>query len=571
MIPWEEHTYVGTTDTDYDGPLDDPTCTDDEAAYLLDALNGVTTVKATSADIVGSWAGLRPLLSSARHARSADLSRRHGVHVAPSGVVTVTGGKLTTYRRMAADAVDAAVRVLDHHVPRSATKHLRLLGSDGVDRDTAERDHLIGRFGAEAAAIQALVDADPALGEPLVPGLEYLRAEAVYAARHEMAHTLDDVLSRRTRARVLARDASIDAASAVADLIAPELGWSADERAREVCDYRQAAARGTRVTRPRALAVALSVLTAVTVITTAMVAPGSARAKKPAPTTTRPRPDHHDLGAAPRVRHQRRVGRLRQRLRVRHPHRARSTGGDRRRTPSPLALIRRPASVARRAHRRARREPGRSGLRRHSLPPLARLHGCPQVVQDRFDVVSWDPRGTGSSRPIDCVDDAYLDLGAVTAPVPDTRGDARRVSHAYNARFAAGCAERIGTYAGQVGTRNIARDLEAIRIALGEPKLNYLGFSYGTVVGATYAQMFPTTIRTHGARRSARLLAAARSTTRTRRPQAFMKALDAFLDWCEQTRRARSRPPGAPRDVLQPADRPRRRSSRCRPVHRATA
>ena len=74
MIPWEEHTYVGTTDTDYDGPLDDPRCTDDDVAYLLDALNGVTTVKATSADIVGSWAGLRPLLAAARHARSADLS-----------------------------------------------------------------------------------------------------------------------------------------------------------------------------------------------------------------------------------------------------------------------------------------------------------------------------------------------------------------------------------------------------------------------------------------------------------------------------------------------------------------
>ena len=136
VIPWAEHTYVGTTDTDYDGPLDEPTCTDDEAAYLLDALNGVTTVKATSADIVGSWAGLRPLLSTARHARSVDLSRRHGVHVAPSGVVTVTGGKLTTYRRMAADAVDVVVRMLDHHVPHSATKHVRLLGSDGVDRDT---------------------------------------------------------------------------------------------------------------------------------------------------------------------------------------------------------------------------------------------------------------------------------------------------------------------------------------------------------------------------------------------------------------------------------------------------
>ncbi len=242
VIPWEEHTYVGTTDTDYHGPLDDPRCTGADADYLLDALNGVTTVDATSADIVGSWAGLRPLLAAGRHTRSADLSRRHAVHVAPSGVVTVTGGKLTTYRRMAADAVDAAARVLENHTPGSATKHLTLFGSDGVDPHLAERDHLVGRFGSEAAVVQRLVDADPALGEPLVAGLPYLRAEAVYAARHEMARTLDDVLSRRTRARVLAREASIDAAPAVADLIASELDWSDDEREREVCEYRHAVA-----------------------------------------------------------------------------------------------------------------------------------------------------------------------------------------------------------------------------------------------------------------------------------------------------------------------------------------
>ena len=242
VIPWAEHTYVGTTDTDYDGPLDDPRCTDRDAAYLLDALNGVTTVNATSADIVGSWAGLRPLLADTRHTRSADLSRRHAVRTAPSGVVTVTGGKLTTYRRMAADAVDAAVSVLGTDSPRSATKHLGLLGGDGIDRDTAAHDHLIGRYGTEAGEVRALIDADPALGEPLVAGVPYVRAEAVYAARHEMARTLDDVLSRRTRARVLARDASVDAAPGVAALIAPELGWSDEDREREVCSYRQAIA-----------------------------------------------------------------------------------------------------------------------------------------------------------------------------------------------------------------------------------------------------------------------------------------------------------------------------------------
>lgn len=258
VIPWDGHTYVGTTDTEYDGSLDDPQCTETDGAYLLDALNGVTNVGAEPADIVGSWAGLRPLLATARHARTADLSRRHAVRVAPSGVVTVTGGKLTTYRRMAADAVDAAIGVLGdsgfpfghgagsrsepRDRPKSATRHLRLFGGDGIEPGAAEVDHLTGRYGTESAAVRGLVDADPTLGEPLVPGLAYLRAEAVYAVRHEMALTLDDVLARRTRARVLARSASADAAPAVAALLAPELGWSDSEREREVCAYTQSVA-----------------------------------------------------------------------------------------------------------------------------------------------------------------------------------------------------------------------------------------------------------------------------------------------------------------------------------------
>ncbi len=246
VIPWEGHTYLGTTDTDYTGSLDDPRCTLEDTRYLLDALNGVTDVGATPEDVVGSWAGLRPLLSSSHRTRTAgrtaDLSRRHAVHVAPTGMVTVTGGKLTTYRRMAADAVDAAARVLGVDVPSSPTRRLRLFGADGVDPDTAGDDHLVGRYGSDAPAVQALADADPDLAAPLVPGLSYVRAEAVYAARHEMAHTLDDVLDRRTRARVLDRDATARAADAVASLIAPVLGWSDDRRDREVCAFRQSLA-----------------------------------------------------------------------------------------------------------------------------------------------------------------------------------------------------------------------------------------------------------------------------------------------------------------------------------------
>src|SRR5205823_10028090 len=112
VVPWggeggpHRFTYIGTTDTDYDGPLDNPQITPDDVAYLLRAINGAVTTTITEADILGTWAGLRPLVAAAKSERTADLSRRHAVQVSPGGVITVTGGKLTTYRRMAADAVD---------------------------------------------------------------------------------------------------------------------------------------------------------------------------------------------------------------------------------------------------------------------------------------------------------------------------------------------------------------------------------------------------------------------------------------------------------------------------------
>ncbi len=241
VVPWGDTTYVGTTDTEYDGPLDDPQCTPEDVAYLLAALNATIEDPVTEDDVVATWAGLRPLLRTARSERTADLSRRHGVRVSDSGVITVTGGKLTTYRRMAKDTVDQATRLLGIRA-RSRTKSLPIIGSEGFEAppETTEpslHEHLSGRYGTEASAILDLA-ADPDLGDALVPGLPYLRAEAVYAVRHEMARTLDDVLSRRTRARLLARDASAAAADDVARLLAPELGWTDDDVAREVQAYR---------------------------------------------------------------------------------------------------------------------------------------------------------------------------------------------------------------------------------------------------------------------------------------------------------------------------------------------
>jgi glycerol-3-phosphate dehydrogenase len=238
VVPWGDLTYIGTTDTDYDGPLDDPTCTPADVSYVLSAINAAIHTPIPESAVVGTWAGLRPLVSAAKSARTADLSRRHRVATSPSGVVTVTGGKLTTYRRMAADTVDVVVRRLRRGARRSPTKRLPLRGAEGWE--SVNDEHLARRYGSEARVVQAMIAADPSLGSPLVPGLPYVRAEAVYAARYEMATTLDDVLSRRTRARLLARDASAEAAESVARLIAPELGWSSDDVAREVASYRAA-------------------------------------------------------------------------------------------------------------------------------------------------------------------------------------------------------------------------------------------------------------------------------------------------------------------------------------------
>ena len=245
VVPWGDLTYIGTTDTDYDGPLDDPVVTRADIDYLLGALEftGIT-----ADDVVGTWAGLRPLVKRGATGKTVDLSRRHKVTPSPSGVVTITGGKLTTYREMAADTVDAVMEHLGTSVNgiarRSRTKKLRLRGAEGYGALAGDADpvasHLADRYGGEARTVLALADTDPSLREPLVAGLPYIRAEAVYAVRYEMARTVDDVLSRRTRARILARDASAAAADDVAALIAPILGLTDVEAAQQATDYRAA-------------------------------------------------------------------------------------------------------------------------------------------------------------------------------------------------------------------------------------------------------------------------------------------------------------------------------------------
>jgi glycerol-3-phosphate dehydrogenase len=262
VVPWPgpdgtlggpgSYTYIGTTDTDYDGEIDDPQCTPEDVDYLLTAMNRSLRTPLSRSDVVGTWAGLRPLVKAAASGRTADLSRRHRVSPSASGVVTVTGGKLTTYREMAADAVDAAVAVLaaspssglgGRRAHRSRTAKLRLRGAEGYSTEAAIDHRLADRYGGEARVVRAMVEADPSLGEPLVPGLPYVRAEAVYAARYEMATDLADVLARRARATLLGRDETAAAADDVAALVGAELGWDEAERASQAARLRDTLAR----------------------------------------------------------------------------------------------------------------------------------------------------------------------------------------------------------------------------------------------------------------------------------------------------------------------------------------
>jgi glycerol-3-phosphate dehydrogenase len=252
VVPMGDRTYIGTTDTDYEGPLDEPRCTADDVRYLIDAINASVDEPLSESDVVATWAGLRPLVRSASSGRTADLSRRHRVTHSASGVVSVTGGKLTTYRKMSADTVDDVMELLDKR-GRSLTRGLRLHGAHGYNALTANAAprlgisadllyHLANRHGGDARVLAAMINRDPSLGEPIVEGLPYVRAEVLHAAREEMALTLDDVLTRRIPARWLAADASASAADEVAALLAPELGWNEDEIQRQVASYRAAVA-----------------------------------------------------------------------------------------------------------------------------------------------------------------------------------------------------------------------------------------------------------------------------------------------------------------------------------------
>lgn len=250
VIPWKQHWIIGTTDTDWNLDLAHPAASARDIEYLLTTLNPMLVRPLERDDVQGIYAGLRPLLAEESDATSR-LSREHAVSVSVSGLITVAGGKYTTYRVMARDVIDVVARDLPKRVPPSCTDKTPLLGAEGYfgafnrrhalaqanGLHVSQVEHLLTRYGTLAYDLFALIADRTELGRPLEGAPAYLAAEVVYAASHESALHLEDVLTRRTRISVETFDRGTLAAPGVAALMGEVLGWDAATREREVQFY----------------------------------------------------------------------------------------------------------------------------------------------------------------------------------------------------------------------------------------------------------------------------------------------------------------------------------------------
>ena len=250
VIPWGDHWIVGTTDNDWIYDKAHPAASSRDIAYVLDHVNQVLSVPLTRDDISGVYAGLRPLLAG-EHEETSQLSREHAISRSPRGMVSVAGGKYTTYRVMAKDAVDAAVSDLGRRLPLCVTDRIPLVGADGYhalanQAETLADDlglprwrveHLLNRYGALFDEVLAPATGDRRWLEPVPGAGEYLMAEIRYAATHEAALHLDDVLTRRTRISIETSHRGVESMKPVARVLADCLGWDDDQLTREIAVY----------------------------------------------------------------------------------------------------------------------------------------------------------------------------------------------------------------------------------------------------------------------------------------------------------------------------------------------
>ncbi|MBK5248284.1 MAG: glycerol-3-phosphate dehydrogenase/oxidase [Actinomycetales bacterium] len=252
VIPWSRYWVIGTTDTPYKQGLRHPVATDEDIQYVLDHANAVLAKPLTKDDIIGTWAGLRPLLQpgTKEGTSSAKVSREHTVASPTPGLTVIAGGKLTTYRVMAKDAVDFALGEQAKTLP-SITERIPLVGAVGLQavrrksRAYAEKygwskamvQHLLHRYGSQLSGLVASIERQPDLARPLEHASAYLRAEIAFAATHESVLHLEDVMLHRTRLTYEVSDSGLAALPEIVDILAPILGWDDGRRAHEISSY----------------------------------------------------------------------------------------------------------------------------------------------------------------------------------------------------------------------------------------------------------------------------------------------------------------------------------------------
>jgi glycerol-3-phosphate dehydrogenase len=236
-IPWHGHTLVGTTDTPIATATLEPVAMEHEIQFLLATAAQYLTKAPTRDDVLSMFAGIRPLVSATGVVRTAALSRDHLVNIDRSGLVTICGGKWTTYRHMAEDCVDQAATLAQLPEKPCVTHHLHIHGFHAA----AKQFGWLAVYGSDAYKIRKLIEADSGLGEPLHAALPYVKAEVIWAARQEMARSVEDILARRTRALFLNSRAALEMAPAVADLMASELGWDESTKTKQLAAFRDVA------------------------------------------------------------------------------------------------------------------------------------------------------------------------------------------------------------------------------------------------------------------------------------------------------------------------------------------
>ena len=253
IIPWGNEWLLGTTDTGYDGDRENPIAESADVDYIIAEANKVLIPKIRKEQILSVYAGLRPLVSPAKDSSTTKISREHTVDHPVKGFVSIAGGKYTTYRVMAADAVDVAVKDIKGKIPKSPTKKIPLLGAEGYrmllgdiprlaekySLSTVCIERMLNRYGSLINDLFEMITENPDLATEILPGTGYLKAEAIYAVTHEGARSLVDVMSRRLRFAMEDSHQGLNVSQEIADLIAPTLKWKAADKKREVSAYKK--------------------------------------------------------------------------------------------------------------------------------------------------------------------------------------------------------------------------------------------------------------------------------------------------------------------------------------------